>query len=112
MKFIKIIIKYLIWFVLSILSGMGWMRIELGKPIESTGLFSIFSWLHEYIIIWIGGFNGLISFIPFILIDICFVKRMIESKLHQNTIRILTVVILSAIVTSIHYILEFILDWI
>lgn len=112
MKVITTIIKYLIWLFLSIFSGMGWMRIELGKPINITGFFAIFNGLDISIMIWIGGFIGLISFIPFVLIDLCYIRRKIETKLNQNIVRIFTVVILSAIVTLIHYVLEFILNWI
>lgn len=91
---------------------MGWMRIELGKPIKTTGFFSILNGLDEFIIIWIGGFIGVISFIPFVLIDLYYIKIKIETKLSQNIIRIFTILILSAIVTLIHYILEFVLNWI
>jgi hypothetical protein len=112
MKVIITIIKYLIWLFLSVFSGMGWMRIELGKPIKATGFFSIFNGLDESIIIWIGGFIGLISFIPFVLIDLYYIKRKIETRLNQNIARILTVFILTGIVTLIHYVLEFKLDWI
>ncbi|TRX36225.1 hypothetical protein FNW52_09370 [Flavobacterium sp. ZT3R18] len=112
MKVITTIIKYQIWLLLSIFSGMGCMRIELGKPTKATGFFAIFNGLDESIIIWIGGFIGLISFIPFVLIDLCYIKRKIETKLNQNIVRIFTVIILSAIVTLIHYVLEFMLNWI
>jgi integral membrane sensor domain MASE1 len=91
---------------------MGCMRIELGKPTKATGFLVIFNGLYEFIIIWIGGFIGLVSFVPFVLIDLYYIKRKIETKLNQNIIRIVTVLILSAIVTLIHYVLEFVLDWI
>lgn len=97
---------------MSIFSGMGWMRIELGKPIIATGFFSILNGLDEFIIVWIGGFIGVISFIPFVLIDICYIKIKIQTKLNQNIMRIFTILVLSAIVTLIHYILEFGLNWI
>lgn len=112
MKVITTIIKYLIWLLLSIFSGMGWMRIELGKPIIATGFFSILNGLDEFIIVWIGGFIGVISFIPFVLIDICYIKIKIQTKLNQNIIRVFTILVLSAIVTLIHYALEFGLNWI
>jgi hypothetical protein len=112
MRVITTIIKYLIWLFLSIFSGMGWMRIELGKPIKATGFFSILNGLDEFIIIWIGGFIGVISFIPFVLIDLYYIKIKIKTKLSQNIIRIFTILILSAIVTLIYYILEFVLNWI
>ena len=112
MKVITTIIKYLIWLLLSIFSGMGWMRIELGKPIIATGFFSILNGLDEFIIVWIGGFIGVISFIPFVLIDICYIKIKIQTKLNQNIMRIFAILVLSAIVTLIHYILEFGLNWI
>lgn len=112
MKFITKIGRYLIWFFLSIFSGMGWMRIELGKPISATGFFAIFNGLDVLIMICIGGVIGLISFIPFVLIDLWYIRRKIETKLNQNIIRILSIIILSGIITFIHYVLEFILNWI
>jgi hypothetical protein len=112
MKVIITIIKYLIWLLLIVFSGMGCIRIELGKPPEATGFWVIFNGLAEFVIIWIGGFIGLISFIPFVLIDLFYIKRKIETKLNQNIARFFTVLILSAIVTLIHYVLEFVLDWI
>jgi hypothetical protein len=112
MKILTRIIEYLIWFLLSVFLGMGWMRIELGKPIEATSLFAIFNCLHAFIIIWIGGFIGLISFILFVLIDLFYIKRKIKTERNQNFVRIFTILISSAIVTLIHYIIEFKLDWI
>lgn len=88
------------------------MRLELGKPPEATGLWVIFNGIAEFVIIWIGGFIGLVSFVPFVLIDQFYIKRKIETELNQNIIRILSVLILSATVTLIHYVLEFVLDWI
>ncbi|PZX93698.1 hypothetical protein DOS84_09850 [Flavobacterium aquariorum] len=112
MKILATIIKYLIWLLISVFSGMGWMRIELGKPTRATNFFTIFNGLDESIIIWIGEFIGLISFIPFILIDLYYIKRNIEIKRNQNIVRIFAILIISAIVTLIHYALEFILNWI
>ena len=112
MKIIITIIKYLTWLLLSVFSGMGCMRLELGKPPEATGLWVIFNGLAEFVIIWIGGIIGLVSFIPFVLIDQFYIKRKIETELNQNIIRVFTVLILSTIVTLIHYVLEFVLDWI
>ncbi|OUL60535.1 hypothetical protein [Flavobacterium sp. AJR] len=112
MKVTITIIKYVIWLLLSILSGMVWMRIELGKPIDATSFFSIFNALYGFIIIWIGGFIGLVSFIPFVLIDLYYIKRKIQTKLNQNIARILAIIILSGIITLIHYVLEFTLDWV
>ncbi|KIA97020.1 hypothetical protein OA93_15605 [Flavobacterium sp. KMS] len=112
MKVTITIIKYIICFLLSIFSGMVWMRIELGEPIEATSFFSMFNALYGYIIIWIGGFIGLVSFIPFVLIDLYYIKRKIETKLNQNIARILAIIILSGIITLIHYVLEFGLNWI
>lgn len=112
MKVITTIIKYLIWFLLSIFSGMGWMRIELGRPIEATGFWAVLNGLDKSIIIWIGGFIGLISFIPFVLIDLFYIQRKIGTKLNQNITKILSVFILTGIATLIHYVLEFILNWI
>jgi hypothetical protein len=117
MKVTITIIKYIIWLLLSILSGMAWMRIELGKPIsiDPTSIFSIFNVLngiYVWIIIWIGGFIGLVSFIPFVLVDIYYIKRKIKTRLYQNSIRFFAVLILSGLFTLIHYVLEFGLDWI
>ena len=112
MKVIATIIQNLIWLFLSVFSGMGWMRIELGKPINSTGFFAIFNGLDVFIMICIGGVIGLISFVPFVLLDLWYIRRKIETKLNQNIIRILSIIILSAIITVIHYVLEFILNWI
>lgn len=112
MKIITTIIKYLTWLLLNVFSGMGCIRIELGKPPKATGFWVIFNGLYDFIIIWIGGFIGLVSFIPFVLIDQFYIKRKIETKLNQNIIRFFTVLILSTIVTLIHYVLEFVLDWI
>jgi len=44
MKAITTITKYLIWLFLSVFSGMGWMRIELGKPIEAAVFFFHIKW--------------------------------------------------------------------
>lgn len=112
MKVITTITKYLIWLLLSIFSGMGWMRIELGKSIEATGFLAVLNGLDKSIIIWIGGFIGSISFIPFVLIDLFYIQRKIGTKLNQNITKIFSVFILTGIAALIHYVLEFTLNWI
>jgi hypothetical protein len=112
MKILILITNYFAWMLISIVLGVVFMRIEIGKPIEATGFLILFEWLENYIIFYIGGFIGLLSFIPFVLIDLFYIKKKIETKRNQNIMRILIVVVLNVISRVIHHLLEYTLDWI
>ena len=111
MKFFKTLFGQILWLIINLLVGMFYMRIELGKPSKNqTGILSIFNGLDEFIIVWIGGALGFISFIFLILFEVFFIKRNIKNN--QTLIKFLALLIITALVIISHYIIEFKLDWI
>jgi len=113
MKILKQILVYLIWTVIALLIGIGYMRIILGAgPKEETyGYFTfLVELLYNYGLIHVGLIIGSIIALLFILLDIFYLKKKLESNLKSTSIRFITLLVITIVVGVIHYILEKVID--
>ena len=106
MKTVKIILFYLIYTLLSISLSMFQIYLEIGSRPNSKLAGS----LHDFIIISVGTILGLITAIPFFIINHFVLKRQIKEPWKLIVIQIITLVVTSLIVHKIHYFLEFDID--
>ncbi len=112
MRILKILFNYILWAITCVLLGMLSVRIELGKPPkDATGFLAIFNGLDSFIIFYVGGILGLIAFGFFILINQFYINKRIKAK-NKFMFRVTTILILTLSIKVVHYILEFVLDWI
>lgn len=89
------------------------MRIIIGPPSTAgTGFSRFANGLDEFIIVLIGGIDGSIAFIIFLIIDFFYLRKRIKNKEHQKLSKISLIITLPILIIAIHYILEYHLNWI
>jgi len=113
MKSLKQIADYLIWTVVALLVGIGYMRILLG-PLPSNDSYWGFGFLLKVFLIERGIQYGLviggIIALLFILLDIFYLKRKLEKGLKSVAIRFASLIAITVVIAIIHYVLEKVID--
>jgi len=111
MKFLKQSLVYLIWVILALLLGIGYMWILLGPKGEvSTGFMHIFDLIYDLALVSIGLIAGSVIAFLFILIDIFYLKKKLKDNTKSTRIRFLILLIITVIVGVTHYVLEKVID--
>ena len=113
MKKLKQILAYLIWIVLALLSGIGYMRIVLGPNTDSSkgGLFHVFgNLIYEFALVHVGLRIGGVIALLYILSDIFYLKKKLENNVKSTIIRFLFLLGIATVVGVTHYILEKVVD--
>lgn len=96
---------------------MGVKMIELKArsitKIDSNGFFSsIDDYLAPMIIIFVGGTIGVIAFVLFVPLNILLIRRKYKENEKRQSISLLSILGLVVLITLIHYLIEFELNWI
>lgn len=111
MKLLKQLLTYLIWTSLSLLLGMGYMRIVLGaNNMPKEGLGYLFHMFYNWGLFHIGLVVGLVIAFLFILLDIFYLKKRFKKKDKLIFARFGTLLTIAIVVALIHYILEKVID--
>lgn len=111
MKLLKQLLTYLIWTSLSLLLGMGYMRIVLGaNNMPKEGLGYLFHMFYNWGLFHIGLVVGLVIAFLFILLDIFYLKKRFKKKDKLIFARFGTLLTIAIVVVLIHYILEKVID--
>ncbi|MDB2462727.1 hypothetical protein N9W61_01320, partial [Algibacter sp.] len=90
MKILKQMFHYLIWIVVAMLIGMGFMRLVLGakkRLLESW--FGRLDFAYDLILVYVGLSIGAVIALIFILTDIFYLKKKLSKDLKSTTIRLL-----------------------
>ena len=107
---LKQIISYLIWTLLALLLGIGYMRILLGPNESSTGFLHLFELIYDLALVYIGLITGSIIAFIFIFIDIFYLKKKLKKNRKSIIIRFLILLVITIVVAVTHYILEKVVD--
>ncbi|WP_233900113.1 hypothetical protein [Tenacibaculum piscium] len=116
MKLVYQIRDYFFWVILSLLSGIGYMRIVLGaKPKSSSiGILNVFDWIYDVVLFHVGLSIGSIIALLYVILDVFYLKKKFKNKAKNKAklthIRFLFFSIIVIIVGVIHHILEKIID--
>lgn len=112
MKILKQSFTYLIWIVLALLSGIGYMWILLGPNDQSsTGLIQVIGDLiYNYALVYVGLRGGSVIALLFIFIDIFYLKKKLKNNIKSTIIRFFILLGIAILVGSIHYIIEKVID--
>ena len=111
MNILKQILAYLVWVLLALLSGIGYMRILLGFAKESsTGFFLLFDLMYDFALVHIGLRIGSVIALLFILSDIFYLKKKLKNNMKSTIIRFIFLLLITITVGATHYILEKIVD--
>ncbi|MCG8183455.1 hypothetical protein [Tenacibaculum piscium] len=112
MKLVYQIRDYFFWVILSLLSGIGYMRIVLGaKPKSSSiGILNVFDWIYDVVLFHVGLSIGSIIALLYVILDVFYLKKKFKNKAKLTRIRFLFFSIIVIIVGVIHHVLEKIID--
>lgn len=111
MKILKQILAYLIWTVLSILLGIGYMYLIIGPIKEPTTTLSyLLKIFYSYGIVYVGVSGGLVIALLYILSDIFYLKKKLTNNVKSTGIRFLVLLGIAIVVGVTHYILEKVVD--
>lgn len=111
MHFLKLIGTYLIWTMLSLLLGMGYMRLVLGRnDVSEEGMWYLLHLFFDIGLIHVGFWIGLAIATCFILLDLCCLRKKLKNNPQKTWIQLLSLVSVTAFVAIVHYILEKVID--
>ena len=113
----KVIIGYFVWLLIALLLATGVVAIEaeffLKKQDFITGFFvNTFGSLKRLLIIYLGGFIGILSFLIFILIQFSMKRKKEEGEKIYALSYLYVILFLVIILKVIHSVLAFKLHWI
>ncbi|WP_157963313.1 hypothetical protein [Algoriphagus litoralis] len=113
MRIVKHILTYLLWTIVSLLMGFGYMRLLLGNlpTDESMGGVGFMLKIFYFHGLTLLGFSmgGIITLL-FILIDILYLSKKLKNNSKKSIIRIVVLLATTAVVALIHYVLEKVID--
>lgn len=110
-KILKIIKSYLGWTVIALLLGHSSMRMVLGANNTSKEGFGYLWYLfYNWGLVHIGLLIGFVIVFLFILFDVLYLKKKLESNRKSTMIRFGILLMIAVIVVFIHYLLEKVID--
>jgi len=102
MNTLKQILAYLIWIVVALLLGIGYMWILLGPNEPSTGFLHLFDdFVYDLVLVYVGLITGSIIALLFI---------QLKNNIKSTIIRFLLLLVITIVVGVTHYILEKVVD--
>lgn len=102
---------YIVWILLSLLAGIGFMRMVLGpQPQPSTDFMVIFDWTYTAALFQIGSLIGGIVGFLFLLVEVFYFKKKLEYNFKGVILRFVFLLLLSFTVGYIYYLLEKVID--
>jgi len=111
MKTLKQIVTYCIWTLIALLLGLLYMRFVLGPNETSTeGLSYLLHIFYDFGLIYVGLTIGVAIALIFIPIDIFYLKKRLKHNSTSTIIRFGFLLVITALVEIIHYVLEKVVD--
>ena len=104
MKYLKIIIGYLLWLLLSVLLGMASVFVAIGLPKKHSGFLAIFNGLEELLIFYFGIGIGVLAFILFLPINYYYIT-LEKWQINKITARFSLLLVLVSTIKISHYML-------
>ena len=112
-KFFLSALSYLPWTIVSLVSGIAYMRLLLGpNPVPEKGVWGIVHMFFKVGMLRVGLTLGAVLALVFILADVFYLKQKLGHGLQATAIRILCFIGIGIIVAVVHYILEEVFDMI
>lgn len=111
MKIFKTIKSYLGWTVIALVLGLSYMRMVLGANNTSKeGIGYLWHLFYNWGLVHIGLLIGFVIAFLFILFDVLYLKKKLESNRKLTMIRFGILLLIAIIVAFIHYLLEKVID--
>jgi len=110
-KFILLALSYLPWTILSLLSGIAYMRLLLGpNPVPSKGFWGLLHMFYNIGMLRVGLVFGAVLALAFIVADVFFLKQKLGHGLQATALRVLGFIGIGICVAIVHYFLEKVID--
>lgn len=111
MRFLKLILTYFIWTILSLLLGMGYMRLVLGpNDVSEDGMWYLLHLFFDIGLLHVGFWIGVAIASCFILLDVLYLRGKLKNNPKKTRIQLFSLLGITALVAMVHYILEKVLD--
>jgi len=111
MKYLKQLVRYVLWMLISIVVGITYMRVVLGaNNVTKQGFGYIYHMFYNWSLFHVGLVIGLVIALLFILLDVFYLKKKLKNKGKSTAIRFGSLLIITIIVGVIHYVLEKVID--
>lgn len=113
MRIVRHLLTYLLWTILSLLIGIGYMRLLLGDIAEDENiggfgyLLKVF-FMHGLVLIGLP-FGALIALL-FIAVDWFFLRKKLKQGKNKILMRIALLLATTVFVAVVHYFLEVVID--
>nr|WP_321413375.1 hypothetical protein [uncultured Allomuricauda sp.] len=115
MRTLKYILVYLLWTVLSLLIGIGYMRL-VWRLVLGPDAVSEEGWGYLWYLfltvgtikvgLWVGGAIA----ICFVLLDVFYLRKKLKNNPKRTVIRLAALLLITVLVAIVHYLLEKVID--
>ncbi len=110
-KFILTVLSYLPWTIVSLLSGVVYIRLLLGpNPVPQKGFWGLLHMFFKLGMLRTGLVLGAVLALAFILADVFFLKQKLGHGLQATALRLLCLFGIGIFIAITHYILEKVID--
>lgn len=111
MRFLKLILTYFIWTILSLLLGIGYMRLLLGpNDVSEEGMWYLLHLFYDIGLFHVGVWIGVTIASCFILFDVFYLRKKLKNNPKKTTIQLLNLLAITVVVAIVHYTLEKVID--
>ncbi|MBN3581920.1 hypothetical protein JYB64_05935 [Algoriphagus aestuarii] len=111
MRFIKLILTYLIWTILSLLLGIAYMRLLLGpNDVSEDGWWYLLHLFFDMGLLHVGFWIGVAIASCFILLDVFYLRKKLKNNPKKTTIQVIALLVITGLIAIVHYFLEKVID--
>ncbi|SIS42467.1 hypothetical protein SAMN05421766_101848 [Zobellia uliginosa] len=111
MRILKYILAYLFWTLLSLFIGIGYMRLVLGaNTVSEEGLGYLLHLFYDIGMIQVGLWVGSAIALCFVLLDIFYLRKKLKNNPKRTVIRLAVLLMITVLVSIVHYLLEKVID--
>ncbi|MCV9387395.1 hypothetical protein [Reichenbachiella ulvae] len=111
MRSFKNIWTYTLWTLLSLLLGIGYMRLVLGSNDSSEeGLGFLLHVFYDFGLMYVGSIVGSVIALCFVLTDIFYLRKKMNNSSKKTATRLVVLMAITAFVVIVHYLLEKVID--
>ena len=111
MRTLKYIINYAFWIAMSLVFGIGYLRIVLGVTnTAADGIEDLFNMFYDWGLFHVGMIVGLVIAVLFIFLDVFYLRKKLKNNFQSTITRFICLMVITIFVGITHYILEKVID--
>lgn len=111
MRFVKLILTYLIWTILSLILGISYMRLVLGpNDFSEDGWWYLLHLFFDIGLLHVGFWIGVAIASSFILLDVFYLREKLKTNPKKISIQLTILLAITGLIAIVHYFLEKVID--